>query len=50
MTRAMFVRPSVWVGVAQLAMTLQIALDEFIDGGGHGQVSVECTCIVDFDR
>jgi hypothetical protein len=48
--RVMFVRASVWVGVTQLAVTVQIALDEFIGGGGHGQVSVERAWIVGFDR
>lgn len=48
--RVMFVRPSVWVGVAQLAMTVQIALDWLIRGGGHGQVSIECACIAGLDR
>jgi hypothetical protein len=34
--RMMFVWPGVGVGVVQGAVTVQIALDEFIDGGGHG--------------
>jgi len=31
--RVMFVRSRVWVGVARLAVTVQIALDELIAGG-----------------
>jgi hypothetical protein len=45
-----FVRPGVWVGVAQGAVTVQIALDELIGGGRHGQVSIECACVVGLDR
>jgi|GEM_PF-6421527 hypothetical protein len=31
-----FVRPGAWVGVAQRAMTVQIASDELVGRGGHG--------------
>jgi hypothetical protein len=31
-------------------VTVQIAVDELIRGGRHGQVSVERACIVGFDR
>ncbi len=31
----MFVRPGVWVGVAQLAVMMQVAFDEFVGGGCH---------------
>ena len=45
-----FVRPGVWVSMVKWAMTVQVARDEFIGGGGHGQVSVGCACISGFDR
>jgi hypothetical protein len=37
--RVVFVRPRMWVGVAQRAMTVQIVLDKFVGGGWHG---LEC--------
>lgn len=48
--RVMFVRAGVWVGVTQLAVTVQIARDELIGCGGHGQVSVERVYIGGLDR
>lgn len=30
------VRPRVWVGVTQAAVTVQVALDELIGRGAHG--------------
>ena len=44
------VRPGVRVRVAQSAVTVQIAPDELIGGGGHSQVSVECGCVIGLDR
>jgi hypothetical protein len=31
-----FMLSGVWMGVAQRAVTVQIAFDTFIGGGGHG--------------
>jgi hypothetical protein len=50
MAGVVLVRPGVWVRVTHGAVTVQIALDELIGGGGHGQVSVERTRIAGFDR
>jgi hypothetical protein len=30
-----FVRPGVWVCVTQPAVTVQVAFDKFVGGGGH---------------
>jgi hypothetical protein len=50
MALVVLVRTCVGMGVTQGAVTVQVAVDEFISGGRHGQVSVECACIVDLDR
>jgi hypothetical protein len=43
------VRPGVWVGVTQLAMTVQIPVDQLIGGRSQGHLSVARAYIVGVD-
>ncbi|HEV3323199.1 MAG TPA: hypothetical protein VG147_13540 [Solirubrobacteraceae bacterium] len=44
------VRPGVWVGVTQLAVTVQIPVDQFIGGRSQGHLSVARARIVGVER